>query len=270
MDGKNMAHNTTHDGSLLTSYVVIPARLNSTRLATKMLLSETGKTLVQHTYEAACQARRPLGVCVATEDAEIAREVRRFGGRVVMTQAGIASGTDRIAAAAADPCLEDVDILVNVQGDEPEIDGAAIDKLIELMQSDHEINMATLAAPIRRRDLIEDPACVKVVLDDHGRALYFSRSPIPHARQWDDSLLTADPPLYYQHMGIYAYRRDLLLRFSRMPRTALEQVECLEQLRIVQSGVRIAVGVVPTAMPGIDTPADYAAFVARHRMRKSA
>ena len=265
-----MTQRAKQHGMPLSSYVVIPARLNSTRLATKMLLNETGKSLVQHTYEAACEARRPLGVCVATEDAEIAREVRRFGGRVVMTEAGIASGTDRIAAAAVDPRLEDVDVLVNVQGDEPEIDGAAIDQLIELMQSDPDTTMATLAAPIRCRELIEDPACVKVVLDEQGRALYFSRSPIPHARQWDDSLLTADPPLYYQHMGIYAYRRDLLLKFSRMPRSPLEQVECLEQLRIVQSGVRIAVGVVPTAMPGIDTPADYAAFVARHKRRKSA
>src|SRR5262245_60324113 len=110
-----MIDRPVRNGLPLTSYVVIPARLNSTRLATKMLLRETGKSLVQHTYEAACQARRPLGVCVATEDIEIAHEVRRFGGRVVMTAAGIASGTDRVAAAAADPCLEDVDILVNVQ-----------------------------------------------------------------------------------------------------------------------------------------------------------
>jgi 3-deoxy-manno-octulosonate cytidylyltransferase (CMP-KDO synthetase) len=256
--------------STLTSFVVIPARLHSTRLATKMLLKETGKSLVQHTYEASCAARKPVGVCVATEDEEIAREVRRFGGCVVMTPTGIASGTDRVAAAAADPLLAEIDVLINVQGDEPEIDGAAIDQLIELMESDHETSMATLAAPIRRRELIDDPACVKVVLDDHGRALYFSRSAIPHARQWDDALLTVEPPLYYQHMGIYAYRREMLLAFSRMPRTALEQVECLEQLRVVQAGVRIAVGVVPTAMPGIDTPADYAAFVARHKVRKSA
>jgi len=261
---------THHTSESLSSYVVIPARLHSTRLATKMLLRETGKSLVQHTYEAASAAQWPLGVCVATEDLEIAREVRRFGGRVVMTRPGIASGTDRVAAAALDPCLEHIDILVNVQGDEPEIDGAAIDQLIALMQSDPTTQMATLAAPIRRRELIDDPACVKVVLDDAGRALYFSRSAIPHARQWDESLLTADPPLYYQHMGIYAYRRELLFQFTRMPRSPLEQVECLEQLRVVQAGVRIAVGVVPTAMPGIDTPADYAAFVARQQRRKSA
>ena len=125
--------------------------------------------------------------------------------------------------------------------------------------------MATLATPIRERTLLEDPACVKVVFDAAGRALYFSRSPIPHAREWDDALLAVTPPLFYQHIGIYAYRRELLLRLASLPTGKHEQLEKLEQLRVLEQGETILVSLVDEPTRGIDTRADYAAFVARRR-----
>ena len=244
-----------------TSYVVIPARLASTRLPRKLLLSETGKPLLQHTYEAALRAKKPSGMCVAADHEEIAGAVRQFGGEVRMTSPDCASGTDRVAEIARH--LDDVDILVNVQGDEPELAGSSIDRVIELLEANPEMAMSTLATPIRSRSVLDDPACVKVVFDNRGRALYFSRSPIPHARTWSDQLLLTDPPLFHLHVGLYAYRRDFLLRLAALTRTPLEMLENLEQLRVLENGFRIAVGVVDEPTIGIDTPEDYRAFVSR-------
>jgi len=248
-----------------SSYIVIPARLASTRLPRKLLLRQTGKSLLQHTYEAAGRAARPLGVCVAADGEEIANEVRRFGGQVRLTNPDIASGTDRVAEVAAE--LTDVDVIVNVQGDEPELSGESIDLAISLLAENPQAVMSTLATPIRRREQLEDPACVKVVFDASGRALYFSRSVIPHPRHWDDSLLTADPPHFYQHVGLYAYRRRFLLELARIPQSALEKLENLEQLRVLSAGHTIAVGVVDEPTVGIDTPEDYQAFVIRTQKR---
>jgi 3-deoxy-manno-octulosonate cytidylyltransferase (CMP-KDO synthetase) len=247
------------------SYIVIPARLASTRLPQKLLLRETGKTLIQHTYEAALEARKPLGVCIATDHEAIFQEAKAFGADVRMTGADLASGTDRVAQVAER--LPQADILVNVQGDEPELSGESIDLVIELLEQDPTAVMSTLATPIRSREQLEDPACVKVTFDARGRALYFSRSPIPFARQWDDALLTADPPSFYQHVGMYAYRRDFLLHVAKMPRSRLEKIENLEQLRALEAGFEIAVGVVDEPTRGIDTAADYRAFVERWRGR---
>jgi len=249
-----------------TSFIVIPARLASTRLPHKLLLAETGKPLIQHTYEAACRARRPRGVCVAADSPPIADAVRRFGGQVRLTDPQAACGTDRVAEVAA--TLDGIDIVVNVQGDEPELRGEAVDLAIELLEGSPNAAMSTLATPIHSRAQLDDPACVKVVFDRTGRALYFSRSPIPHPRQWDDALLARRPPLFYQHVGLYAYRRDFLLQLARMPRCELEATESLEQLRVLSAGYAIQVGVVDEASVGIDTPADYRAFVGR--MRRSA
>jgi 3-deoxy-manno-octulosonate cytidylyltransferase (CMP-KDO synthetase) len=248
----------------LRAYVVIPARYGSTRLPRKMLLRETGKTLLEHTWMAAMRARRPLGVVVATDDQRIFEEVQSFGGQAVMTSAACASGTDRVAEVAR-RLLTNADILVNVQGDEPEMDPAAIDHVIGLLEQDGAGHMATVAAPLRSREAWQDPACVKVVVDDRGRAIYFSRSPIPHVREWDDAVLRAQPPLLLQHMGLYAYHRGFLLKLAATPPCSLEQVEKLEQLRVLAMGETIRVGVVAHASAGIDTPQDYAAFVARHR-----
>jgi 3-deoxy-manno-octulosonate cytidylyltransferase (CMP-KDO synthetase) len=244
-----------------TSFVVIPARLASSRLPRKLLLNETGKPLLQHTYEAALAATKPMGMYVAADHEEIAAAVRTFGGEVRMTSPDCASGTDRVAEIARH--LEDVDIVVNVQGDEPELAGGSIDRVVELLEENPQMAMSTLATPIRNRDQLNDPACVKVVFDAQGRALYFSRSPIPHAREWKEELLTASVPNFYQHVGLYAYRRDFLLRLAALPRTPLEKLENLEQLRVLENGFQIAVGVVDEPTVGIDTPDDYRAFVSR-------
>lgn len=249
----------------LTSQIVIPARLASTRLPGKLLLRETGKTLLQHTFEAAGQARRPTGICIAADHASIFDEARDFGSEARMTSPDLASGTDRVAAVARD--LAGADIIVNVQGDEPELSGAAIDLVVELLEANPQAVMSTLATPIRSREQLEDPACVKVVFDQQGRALYFSRSPIPHARQWDDALLASEPASFHQHVGMYAYRRDFLLRLAEMPRSMLEKIENLEQLRVLEAGEEILVGVIDEPTRGIDTPADYRAFVERWRNR---
>ncbi len=249
----------------LTSVIVIPARLASTRLPRKLLLCETGKSLLQHTYEAASRAVRPSSVRVAADSAEIFAAVRAFGGVVEMTDPAVASGTDRVAEVARR--LVGVDVVVNVQGDEPELSGESIDRVVALLEERPEAVMATLATPIRSRRQLDDPACVKVVFDASGRALYFSRSPIPRARQWDDALLTADPPHFFQHVGLYAYRREFLLRLAAMPQSSLEIVEKLEQLRVLQAGYSIIVGVVDEPTFGIDTREDYRAFVAKQRRK---
>lgn len=251
-----------------SSFIVIPARLQSTRLPRKLLLRETGKSVLQHTYESACKARRPQAVWVAADAVEIADEVRAFGGKVQLTDPNAASGTDRVAELASR--LPDADIVVNVQGDEPEISGDAIDLAVELLERNPSVPMSTLATPIRTRAQLEDPACVKVVCDSAGKAMYFSRSPIPFAREWDDQRLHCEPPVYLQHIGLYAYRRDFLLRFAQMPPDRLEQIERLEQLRVLAAGVPILVGTILEPAIGVDTPADYRAFVDRYRRRTMA
>jgi 3-deoxy-manno-octulosonate cytidylyltransferase (CMP-KDO synthetase) len=249
------------DNTVMTSLIVIPARMASTRLPRKMLLRQTGKTLIQHTYEAAQQALRPRGVCVATDHEEIFREVQAFGGQVEMTDVNAPSGTDRVAEVARR--RPEAKILVNVQGDEPELSGQAIDLAVELLEQNPQAVMSTLATPIRSREKLLDPACVKVVFDANRRAMYFSRSPIPCAREWDDSLLAENPPHFFQHVGLYAYRREFLLRLAEMPPCPLENLEKLEQLRVLNAGHSILVGVIDEPTIGIDTEADYRAFVER-------
>ncbi len=245
------------------SQIVIPARLASTRLPRKLLLNETGQTLIEHTYRAAQQARRPEAVCVAADHPEIAAAVRAFGGQVMMTSPDCPSGTDRVAEIARQ--LPDTDVVVNVQGDEPELSGAAIDLVVDLLERNPTAVMATLATPIRDRARLADPSCVKVVFDSSGKALYFSRSAIPHAREWRDELLTSEPASFHQHIGIYAYRKEFLLQLSALPRTPLEKLENLEQLRVLEHGHSLMVGVIDEPTVGIDTPEDYREFVARHR-----
>ena len=239
--------------------LVIPARLHSTRLPQKLLLAETGKPLIQHTYEAASQARNVDGVIVATDHEAIRQRVEAFGGEAVMTSEACASGTDRVAEVAA--AFPDVEIFINVQGDEPEISAAAIEQVRRLLEENPDAEMSTLATPIRTLEKLQDPACVKVVVGQNGQALYFSRSPIPHVRDGFEPLLEAEPPVFLQHLGIYAYRRDFLLRLTQAPPSPLEQLEKLEQLRVLEMGKSIAVGTTHEPSIGIDTPADYAAFV---------
>ena len=177
-----------------------------------------------------------------------------------MTDPHCNSGTDRAAEVVRG--LPDARLIVNLQGDEPEIDPNNVDEVIRLLSSDPDAKMATLATPITNEKSLTDPACVKVVFDEDGRAIYFSRSPIPFVRD-PVSLPTSMQPHHYQHLGIYAYRRDFLLELASWRPSRLEQMEMLEQLRVIERGTTIKVGVVPTAARGIDTLKDYADFVAR-------
>ena len=228
-----------------------------------MLLAETGKPLLEHTFEAASRARRPSKCLIAVDCEELAAAARQFGAPVEMTSPSCVSGTDRVAEVARR--LPETEILVNVQGDEPEISAETIDLTIELLERNSEAVMSTIAAPLRDRSRLNDPACVKVVLDERGRALYFSRAPIPFARTWDDGLLVSEPPHFLQHMGIYAYRRDFLLQLAALPPSPIERLESLEQLRVLHAGFDIVVGIVEQATTGIDTPEDYQRFVERYR-----
>lgn len=243
------------------SQIVIPARLASTRLPKKLLLNETGKSVLQHTHEAASGATLPDGITVAVDCDELAAEVQRFGGHAILTDPSLPSGTDRVVEVARE--MPDIDIFVNVQGDEPEIPASAIDRVIEILQQDPSASLATLATPIRQKSKLDDPSCVKVVLNSSGSALYFSRSPIPHARAWNDDLLDQQESPFLQHLGIYAYRRDFLMRIHELPVSSLEELEKLEQLRFLQAGHRIAVDIIEHSAKGIDTLPDYQAFVTR-------
>ena len=179
--------------------LAIPARRRSTRLPDKMLLRDTGKTVLQHTYEAACKARAPEAVFIATDDEEIAAEARRFGADVMMTSPDCPSGADRIAEAVRE--LPRAGIIVNLQGDEPEADPTAIDRLFELLEREPWASVATAATPIREAEKLSDPACVKVVLDRRGRAMYFSRSLVPYPRDGSDALLGRRPAGIFPALG---------------------------------------------------------------------
>ena len=243
---------------------VIPARFASTRLPGKPLLAETGRPLIRHVVEAARRASRISRVIVATDDDRIAAAVSGFGGEFVMTRADHPSGTDRVAEVAAG--MPEAGIIVNLQGDEPEVSGAALDLVVSLLESDPAVPMATLATPIRDPSIYYDPSCVKVVCARSGRALYFSRSPIPHHRdRLPDAALG---PIAFLHMGLYAYTRDFLLRLATLPPSPLESSEKLEQLRVLEAGHPIAVGIVEERSVGIDTHEEYRRFVERWRAKQ--
>ncbi|NNJ24759.1 3-deoxy-manno-octulosonate cytidylyltransferase [Alienimonas chondri] len=243
---------------------VIPARLQSARLPEKLLLRETGRSLLEHTYRAASHATSLDELVVATDSPEIAAEVKRFGGVVEMTGEH-PSGTDRLAEVARR--RNEFDVLVNVQGDEPEIDPAAIDLLAAAVR-DTDAEMATLCSPMTDLDAFRDPANVKVVCDPTGRALYFSRSPIPHPRDAAEHP-GGVPENARLHIGAYSYRRDFLIRLSELPPSRLERVEKLEQLRALEAGCTLRVCEVAAHACGVDTRADYNAFVARFHARET-
>lgn len=245
----------------MTAVIVIPARHASTRLPGKPLLKQTGKYLIQHVYERARLSRRAAAVLVATDDPRIVAAVVGFGGQVVLTRKDHPSGTDRIAEVARQI---DGDILVNVQGDEPLIDPESLDALIESLQNDPGAAMATLATPILSAEQYHNPNCVKVVLDDAGNALYFSRSPLPHVRDGQPDF-AARPARFLQHVGIYAYRREALFAFAAAPPATLEKLEKLEQLRALGLGWRIRVGQIEQPSLGVDTYEDYQRFVTAYR-----
>ncbi len=243
--------------------IIMPARYASSRLPAKPLLRETGKYLIQHVYERACQSKSDITV-VATDDRRIFDAVNSFGGQVMMTRDDHPTGTDRVAEVAAQL---DADIIVNLQGDEPMIEPETLDLVVQLLANDPEAMMATLATPIRSLDVWRDPNCVKVVCDARGRAIYFSRSPIPYVRDSEPDFASGQ---FLQHLGLYAYRRDFLLKLATLPPEPIEMAEKLEQLRVLALGYRIQVGVIPHAHRGVDTPADYQRFVENYRKKAAA
>jgi 3-deoxy-manno-octulosonate cytidylyltransferase (CMP-KDO synthetase) len=252
----------------MKSAIIIPARFASSRLPGKPLLKETGKYLVQHVWERACQVPGVDCVVIATDDLRIKAATEHFGGRVVMTRRDHPSGTDRVAEAAG---RLDVDVVVNLQADEPLIEPGALQLLIQLLERDPEADMATLAVPLAGAEQWLNPNCVKVVRDFNGRALYFSRSPIPHVRDGQPDF-TLRPARFLQHLGVYAYRRRFLASLAALPPEPLELLEKLEQLRVLALGRAIQVGVIDHAGIGVDTYEDYRRFVDQYwqRARKHA
>lgn len=243
---------------------IIPARFASTRFAGKPLADILGKPMVQHVYERAAQAALVSDVIIATDDERIAAVVHAFGGKVQMTSKEHETGTDRLAEVAA---RLDSELIVNVQGDEPMIDPAMIDAAIRPLLDDASIEMGTLKSRITRREDYLNPNVVKVVTDGRGFALYFSRSPLPYFRDLADRLADRDfsggGVLSYKHVGLYVYRRDFLLRYSRMPQTPLEHGEKLEQLRALENGHRIVVVETEFESIGVDTPEDLEKVIKR-------
>lgn len=230
---------------------VIPARYHSTRLPGKPLLEIAGKAMILHVLDRARQVQGLDAVLVATDDERIARVVRESGGEVCMTSADCASGSDRLQEVAK---KHSADVYINIQGDEPLLDPKAIEALITCMRGQDSPAVATLAyaLPKAEEHRVRDPNLVKVVCDDKGRALYFSRSPIPYVRDEGTECT------YYVHIGVYAYRREALERFGSLPPAPLEQVEKLEQLRLLQAGLSIQVLQTEAFGPGVDTAEDLA------------
>lgn len=245
--------------------IVIPARYASSRLPGKPLLRATGKYLIQHVYEQALQAKRASDVVIATDDSRIMAAVKSFGGNAVMTRKDHFSGTDRVAEVAN---RLDADVIVNLQGDEPLIDPNHLDLLFDLLLRHPAADMATLATPIHSVEQWQNPNCVKVVCDAAGRALYFSRSPIPYVRDGAPDF-SLRPARFLLHVGLYAYRRAFLLRLAALPPEPLEQLEKLEQLRALAQGHSIQVGVVEQSGFGVDTYDDYQRFVAAYRHNRT-
>ncbi len=248
--------------------VVIPARYGSTRFAGKVLAKDTGKFLIQHTYEQACLAKLPDKVIIAADDTKIIEAAKSFGAQCVLTSPEHKTGTDRIAEAVR---KMDVDIVVNVQADELEIDPENIDYVAQLLIKTKNSKLktqncciATLAADFRSTEQITNPNIVKVITDCKNQAIYFSRSAIPYDRE---KAGPGELQQYLRHIGIYAYRKEFLLQIAALPQGRLEKIEKLEQLRAVENGYKIIVGKVKHSYEGIDTPQQYADFVARQKAK---
>ena len=226
---------------------VIPARYSSTRLPGKPLKLIAGVPMICRVYDRASKAKLIDKAIVATDDERIFKAVKEYGGEVMMTRADHPTGTDRLAEVAT--AFSDVDVIVNVQGDEPLIEPSLIDDLIRLFNEDPNLHMATVSTELTEEADINNPNNVKVISDLNGYALYFSRSVIPYPRNAGKSKV-------YKHIGIYAYRREFLLKYAKMSPTPLEQSESLEQLRALENGYRIKVLRSDNQFIGVDTEED--------------
>ncbi len=246
---------------------IIPARLGSTRLPGKVLLNATGKPLIQHVWESARRAKRVARVVIATDNLRVLGACQGFGAKAVLTSEAHPNGTSRLSEAAATIGLSDDAVIVNVQGDEPEVEPDAIDAAVSMLLlgelTPAGCSIATIAVPFQSGEDPRDPNCVKVVCALDGRALYFSRSPVPFDR---DGIGGPDAAML-RHVGLYVYRRAFLDRYIALTPTPLERAEQLEQLRALQHGFWIAVAVRASARIGIDTHEQYDQFVARYNAR---
>ena len=231
---------------------IIPARYASTRLPGKPLVDIAGKTMIQRVYEQASKAKSLSKVVIATDDERIADEVKRFGGEYVFTAPHHQSGTDRCAEVMEQ--LPDFDIVINIQGDEPFIEPAQIDLLASCF-IEEKVQLATLIKPIQSQESIYNPNSPKVVIDINGRAMYFSRSPIPFIRNGEPGVW-AEKHQFYKHIGIYGYRTESLKAITKLPPSSLEIAESLEQLRWIENGFYIQTKVTDLETVAIDTPED--------------
>lgn len=231
---------------------IIPARYASTRFPGKPLVELAGKTIIQRVYE---KAKTVLeNVYVATDDKRIFDVVESFGGKAVMTSADHPSGTDRVHEAAEKVGCSVDDVIINIQGDEPFIHKTQIEALCKCFD-DASTQIATLAMPVTDSKIVFNPNSPKVVIDNNGFAMYFSRSPIPYNREWNDDD-NKECNVHNKHIGVYAYRFNVLREITRLPMSSLEKTEKLEQLRWLQNGYKIKVGLTDMETIGIDTPED--------------
>ena len=237
--------------SLSKVVVVIPARYGSTRLPGKPLVSLAGKPMIQRVYERAKLAQRVNQVIVATDDERIVKAVELFGGEARMTRADHRTGTERVAEVAAHV---EGDVFVNVQGDEPLLDPAAVDAAVNALLEDPPAAIATVATPVKTPADIMDPNVVKTVLDFDGNALYFSRAPIPWVRDTANKVHAR----HLKHLGLYVFQREALLEYPTLPQGELERIEQLEQLRWMENGWKIRVAEVEHDAVSVDVPEDVA------------
>lgn len=247
--------------------VIIPARFASSRFPGKPLALIAGKPMIQRVYERAGQAQGFDHLIVATDDARIYDTVAGFGGRVVMTPGDLASGTDRVAWVARGL---DVEVVVNLQGDEPLIDPAALELVAETLLSDSRAQMATLARPVTDGEELLGHDTARVVLNREGHALYFSRAVIPYMRDGGEVGQWAARHIYFDQIGIYAYRKPFLLNYAALPASPLEQAEKLEQLRALENGYTIKVGLCNFKPVCVDLPEHIAAVEGRLKEMESA
>ena len=233
---------------------IIPARFASTRLLGKPLADIGGKPMIQHTYESSLKSKLLNEIIVAVDDEKVEQVVKSFGGKAVLTPKSISTGSDRIAYVAKS--LPAAKIIVNIQGDEPFIKGEMIDQAIEPLLFDLTVNVATLAKRIESVHELKSPSIPKVVFDYNNFAMYFSRSAIPYVRDARNNFERIQKAEIYKHIGLYVYRREYLLKFTELEPTDLEQIEKLEQLRMLENGFKIKVVVTEFENLAVDTPED--------------
>ena len=236
--------------------IVIPARLDSSRLPKKVLLDLKGKTVIQRVYEQCLKVKNIDGVYIATDSTEIEGVCRSFTDHIILTKSSHQSGTDRIGEAVSGI---DCDIVVNVQGDEPFIDPNLIEELVHSFDHD-QVSMASAMSKIENIKDLQDPNVVKVVLDTQNNAIYFSRAPIPYPRDHQEIIRSNEEFKkynFFRHIGIYGYQKDFLAKYIKMDQTNLEKLEKLEQLRVIENGFKIKMIEAASSLIGIDTQEDY-------------